>query len=66
MKAALRATRARNPKKLVLAVPVAPTKFFGAIGDYYGDFTQVSDDEVIDTLKRFSGQRVKETKEPAA
>lgn len=83
-KAALRATRARNPKKLVLAVPVAPTstiaelrdeaddivclenyEFFGAIGAYYGDFSQVSDEEVIDILKRFSGRRIKETKEPA-
>jgi putative phosphoribosyl transferase len=84
-KAALRATRARNPKKLVLAVPVAPTstlaelrnetddivcledyEFFGAIGAYYRDFSQVSDEEVIDILKRFSGRHIKETKEPAA
>src|SRR6516225_4587242 len=50
MRAALRATRTRNPKKLVLAAPVAPTstldelrgeaddivclEFFGAIGFY--------------------------------
>ncbi len=72
-KAALRATRSRNPKKLVLAVPVAPTdslaelrgdaddvvcledhEFFGAIGIYYADFCQVSDEEVSDILKRFS------------
>ena len=71
-RAALRATRMRNPEKLVLAVPVAPTsavaelrseaddvicledhKFFGAIGAYYADFNQVSDDEVIEVLKRF-------------
>jgi len=84
-RAALRATRLRNPKKLVLAVPVAPTstiaelrgeadeivclednEFFGAIGAYYRDFNQVSDEAVIDILKRFSDRRVKETKEPAA
>jgi len=68
-RAALQATRARNPKKLVLAVPVAPTEtvvalrrdaddvicleeheFFGAIGFYYRDFSQVSDEEVIKLL----------------
>ena len=71
-RAALRATRARRPKKLVLAVPVAPTEsladlradaddvvclenyeFFGAIGAYYADFRQISDQEVIDILERF-------------
>ncbi len=72
-RAALRATRARKPKKLVLAVPVAPTdslaemkaeadevvcledyEAFGAIGYYYADFRQTSDQEVIDTLARFA------------
>jgi putative phosphoribosyl transferase len=72
IRAALRATRARGPKRLVLAVPVAPTEtiaalrqeaddvvcledheLFGAIGYYYADFRQVSDQEVIDTLARF-------------
>lgn len=71
-RAALRATRMRNPRKLVLAVPVAPTEnlavmraeadevvcledheFFGAIGFYYRDFRQVSDEEVIEMLRRF-------------
>ena len=71
-RAALRATRLRNPKKLVLAVPVAPSEsivamreeadavvcledheFFEAISFYYGDFRQVSDEEVIEMLKRF-------------
>jgi putative phosphoribosyl transferase len=69
---ALRATRMRHPKRLVLAIPVAPTEAlaamrdeaddiicledheaFGAIGYYYADFCQVSDEEVIATLKRF-------------
>jgi predicted phosphoribosyltransferase len=71
-RAALRAARARKPKKLVLAVPVAPTdslaamkaeadevicledyESFGAIGYYYSDFRQTSDEEVIETLARF-------------
>jgi len=84
-RAALRATRMRNPKRLVLAVPVAPTDavtdlrseaddvvclesygFFGAIGAYYADFSQVSDDEVIDILERFPSQRCKDAKQPAA
>jgi predicted phosphoribosyltransferase len=71
-RAALQAVRARNPKTLVLAVPVAPTdslaslrrevddlvclenyESFGAIGFYYRDFRQVSDEEVIETLQCF-------------
>jgi predicted phosphoribosyltransferase len=75
-RAALRAVRARNPKTLVLAVPVAPTEslvtlqqevddvvcledheFFGAIGFYYRDFRQISDEEVIETLARFPVHR---------
>jgi putative phosphoribosyl transferase len=73
VRAALRATRMRKPKKLVVAVPVAPTESleelrgeadeivcieqyecFGAIGACYADFQQVSDEEVIETLKRFA------------
>ncbi len=69
MRAALRALRKREPRLLVLAVPVAPTDtidalrgeadrvecleahdLFGAIGYYYSDFRQVSDDEVIGLL----------------
>jgi putative phosphoribosyl transferase len=72
-RAALRATRLRKPKKLILAVPVAPTESlaamheeaddvvcledyesFGAIGYFYADFRQTSDQEVIDTLARFA------------
>ena len=82
-RAALRATRMRNPKKLVLAVPVAPTdtiaelrseaddvvcledhEFFGAIGLYYADFRQVSDQEVIEMLGRFPVQKSKGTQQP--
>ena len=73
IRAALRAIRMRKPRKLVVAVPVAPTDsleelrgeaddivcverhdFFGAIGAYYADFEQVSDQEVIETLQRFA------------
>jgi predicted phosphoribosyltransferase len=75
-RAALRATRMRKPKKLVLAVPVAPTdtlaalrqeadevvcledhEFFGAIGFYYVDFRQISDQEVVELLARFPTQK---------
>ena len=84
-RAALRATRMRKPKRLVLAVPVAPTEslsalhgdaddvvcledheFFGAIGVYYADFSQVPDEEVIEILKRFPVQRPAQAKQPAA
>ena len=71
-RAALCATRIRNPKRLILAVPVAPTEslatmrqeadevvciedyeLFGAIGLYYSNFRQISDEEVIEILARF-------------
>jgi predicted phosphoribosyltransferase len=83
-RAALRAVRARSPKKLVLAVPVAPTEsietlrhevddivcledheFFGAIGFYYRDFRQVTDDEVIEALARFPVEKSATTGAPA-
>jgi putative phosphoribosyl transferase len=84
-RAALRATRMRNPKKLILAVPVAPTDSlaamrqeadevvcledysdFGAIGFYYSDFRQVSDEEVVETLRRFPAQASSRSRQPAA
>ena len=74
--AAIRAVRRREPKELVLAVPVAPRDTINklqpevdaivcldtpedlwAIGYFYDDFHQVSDDEVIATLKRFPANR---------
>ncbi|MGO9008024.1 MAG: phosphoribosyltransferase [Beijerinckiaceae bacterium] len=83
-RAALRATRQRQPKRLVLAVPVAPTEslaamreeaddvvcledyeFFGAIGYYYSDFRQTSDQEVIDALARFPPDPTERAKKPA-
>lgn len=75
--AAIRALRKREPKELILAVPVAPLdtlqrlhtevdaivcldtpQDFGAIGYYYRDFRQVSDDEVIAILKRLPARKM--------
>jgi putative phosphoribosyl transferase len=83
-RAALRATRMREPKKLILAVPVAPTdtlaemqgeadevicledhEIFGAIGYFYDDFRQTSDEEVIDILARFPVHRTEKAPRPA-
>ncbi len=84
-RAALRATRERGPKKLVLAIPVAPTdsldelrgdtddvvcleqhELFDAIGSYYLNFRQTTDEEVIAILKRFPTQTPAARKHPAA
>jgi putative phosphoribosyl transferase len=73
MIAALHATRAKKPAKLICAVPVSPPDTlekirplcddlvclsappdFRAVGQFYMDFNQISDDEVIEILK---GQR---------
>jgi len=71
MTAALRAIRARKPKKLVGAVAVAsrdaaramlrecdamvclnvPTDFY-AVGQFFEDFSQISDDDVVAILKQ--------------
>ena len=85
IRAALRAIRVRNPQRLVLAVPVAPTstvaelhseaddiicledyEYFGTIGAYYANFSQVSDGEVIEILKRFPLPTLTRTEQPAA
>lgn len=69
VRAGLKALRRRGPKRLVLAVPVAPPETaaelkaevddlvcleqptpFGAIGNFYQDFHQVEDEEVIALL----------------
>lgn len=70
-RAAARAVRAREPRRLVLAVPVAaaatldnlreevdeivyllaPEDLF-AVGEWYSDFRQVDDDEVLEILER--------------
>ena len=75
IRAALRATRMRAPKTLVLAVPVASTEalaelgkeaddviclegheLLGAIGFYYSDFRQTSDEEVIAAMARHASK----------
>ncbi len=69
VRAALRGVRRARPKRLVLAVPVAPVEtieslqaeadeviclsmppFFHAVGQFYDDFRQTSDEEVIELL----------------
>ncbi|HEV7929599.1 MAG TPA: phosphoribosyltransferase family protein, partial [Nitrosospira sp.] len=75
MIAALHALRAKQPKELICAVPVAPPDTlekvsrsadrvvclsapsnFGAVAQFYVEFPQVSDDEVIAALGT-SGER---------
>jgi predicted phosphoribosyltransferase len=70
MIAALRAVRARHPKKLIAAIGVSPPEtlarlrseadevacleapeFFYAVGQFFADFPQVSDQEVIECLR---------------
>lgn len=73
MRAAIAALRGREPKEIVVAVPVAPAstcremaraadrvvcvvrpEFFGAVGEWYEDFRQISDEEVrglLDTAR---------------
>ncbi|PSL01533.1 putative phosphoribosyl transferase [Haloactinopolyspora alba] len=67
--AALRSLRQRNPRRLVLAIPVCPPQSarrlariaddvicieshrgLGSIGSYYRDFSQISDDQVVELL----------------
>jgi putative phosphoribosyl transferase len=67
--AAVRALRARRPRRIILAVPVGPADAvrmlaaesdevvcphiphdFGGVGLWYDDFSQVSDEEVVDLL----------------
>ena len=69
MRAALRGVRRAQPKRLVLAVPVAPPDtlaslrgevdalvclsspaFFHAVGQFYDDFAQTTDEEVVRLL----------------
>ncbi|HEX3487296.1 MAG TPA: phosphoribosyltransferase [Micropepsaceae bacterium] len=80
MRAALLVTRMRNPKKLVLAVPVAApstleelrpevddivclasTEHFEAVGYFYADFRQLTDEDVSEILARVSAGQTAET-----
>jgi putative phosphoribosyl transferase len=79
-RAALRSVRKQKPRRLILAVPVAPTssledlrdeadeivcledyESFGAVGFYYSDFRQVSDEEVRSLLAAADAQTPKPT-----
>jgi putative phosphoribosyl transferase len=70
VRAALRGVRRSNPRRLILAVPVAPPEtveslqpevdelvclsmpvFFHAVGQFYEDFRQTTDEEVVELLK---------------
>jgi len=70
MISALHGLRARNPAKLICAIPVAPPdtlkrvanmadevvcleapEYFQAVGQFYRNFSQVEDDEVIEILR---------------
>ncbi len=76
MIAALHAIRAKNPKRLVCAVPVAPPdtvekirplcdevvclhapENFYAVGQFYGDFSEVTDGEVIALLRESDSEK---------
>lgn len=71
--AAARYVKAKGPKRVILAVPVAPPEtlewlkrevdevvvldtpiWFSAVGQFYENFEQVSDSEVLNALKEFS------------
>ncbi len=71
VRAAIKAIRARQPRRVILAAPVAPPetledlrqlvddiaclrapKRFGAVGHFYDDFRQVTDEEVVRLLAR--------------
>lgn len=85
MEAALHATRRARPKRLVMAVPVAPPDtlerlraetdeivclqspaWFGAIGSFYADFHQLSDDEVVALLEGAKASEPPPDDEPGA
>jgi predicted phosphoribosyltransferase len=70
MIAAIQATHLAKPKRLIVAVPVAPGDValpgadefvclethwdFRGVGQFYGDFAQVEDETVIEILKEFA------------
>lgn len=76
MRAAIAAVRRRDPKRIVIAVPVAASEtvrelntvvdqvvclhapvHFGAVGNFYLDFHQLDDDEVVSALSRLAEAR---------
>lgn len=75
MKVAVRAVRQMSPRKIIVAVPVAPPsaadefkkivddfiavqlpESFSAVGEWYKDFTQTTDDEVCEFLAKATGR----------
>lgn len=77
IRAALRGVKRMSPKKVILAVPVAPSDtieslrpeadeiicldtplYFMAIGEFYEDFSQTSDEEVIELLEMSARRQV--------
>lgn len=75
-RAACHVARAAGARRVILAVPVAPSDWaerlhdaadeyvavethsrFGAVGLFYGDFSQTTDDEVIECLRSVAEQR---------
>ena len=84
VRAALRGLRRRSPRRLVLAVPVAPPEtveslqpeadvliclstplFFHAVGQFYDDFRQTTDEEVIRLLEAARQRQAPHTSRPA-
>jgi putative phosphoribosyl transferase len=84
VRAALRGVRRANPRRIVLAVGVAPPETievlrkevddlvclatptgFGSVGQFYRDFREISDDEVIALLGR-AADRAARAKDEAA
>lgn len=78
--AALRALRRRDPRRLIVAVPVcardtarrfreladdlvclATPDGFGSVGEWYDDFTQTGDDEVLEILAGYADEPKKAT-----
>ncbi len=75
LQAGIKELQNQHPKKIVIAVPIAPKtaadffqsivdgfvaieipdnhEFFGSIGAYYDDFSQVEDEQVIDILNQY-------------
>lgn len=71
MRAAIKTVKARNPRRIVVAIPIGPPDsiemikrevdeiiyldapfFFGAVGAFYEEFSQTTDEEVIELLER--------------
>ncbi len=77
MYAAIKEIKKQHPKKIIVAVPVAPPdviegitaqvdecvalcvpeQFLGAVGAYYGDFSQTTDDDVLNILQRYETRK---------